>query len=165
MTALVVCVGNPLRGDDAVAWHVADLLSAGPARVITGHQLVPELAHDAAGASRLIVVDACDDGSPPGTVTVTEAVKTAVKGAVTEAVTEAARAPAVSHAFGPADLLALAAELYGAHPAATLVTVSVASTDVAIGLSPDVEAAVPIAAAAVRAALRDASRVTEDVRL
>jgi len=129
-----------------VAWHVAELLANEPSAppVITCHQLVPELAEDAAAASSVVVVDARDDGSPPGSVSVTTPSRP--RGQVRSV---------VSHGFGPADLLALAAELYGAHPDAVVVSVAVAATDVGIGLSPQVAAAVPVAAAAVCQTLRD----------
>ena len=46
MTTLVVCCGNLLCGDDAVAWAVAERLTAEDAglRIETCHALAPELA-------------------------------------------------------------------------------------------------------------------------
>jgi hydrogenase maturation protease len=44
---LIIGYGNPLREDDGVGWQVADQLlknSEGSIKVLTAHQLTPELA-------------------------------------------------------------------------------------------------------------------------
>ena len=40
---LIICFGNPLRGDDAVGWRVAERLPAADvgARVVACHALTP----------------------------------------------------------------------------------------------------------------------------
>lgn len=59
MAALVVAVGNTLRGDDGVAHRVADLLGAHPGvEVRRVHQLTPELAEEMARATTVVFVDA-----------------------------------------------------------------------------------------------------------
>ena len=65
---LVVGYGNPLCGDDGVGWHAAGLLASDPrldgVRVVTHHQLAPELATDVSRASLVVLVDASTDGDP-----------------------------------------------------------------------------------------------------
>jgi hydrogenase maturation protease len=56
--ALVIGIGNPLRGDDGVGWHLVAELG------LQCHQLTPELAETVAAAERLLVVDAWL--APPG---------------------------------------------------------------------------------------------------
>jgi hydrogenase maturation protease len=56
--ALVIGIGNPLRGDDGVGWYLVAGLG------LQRHQLTPELAETVAAAERLLVVDAWL--APPG---------------------------------------------------------------------------------------------------
>jgi hydrogenase maturation protease len=71
---LIVGYGNPLRSDDGFGWHAARLLAADPrlagARVLTLHQLTPELAADIASASLVVLVDASVVDAAPGSVAV-----------------------------------------------------------------------------------------------
>ena len=57
---LVVGYGNSLRGDDGIGWHAARLLTDDPrltgARVLTHHQLAPELAEALYGATPPMVL-------------------------------------------------------------------------------------------------------------
>jgi hydrogenase maturation protease len=50
--ALLIGIGNPLRGDDGVGWHLVEGLG------LQRHQLTPELAELVAAAERLLIVDA-----------------------------------------------------------------------------------------------------------
>ncbi len=50
--ALLIGIGNPLRGDDGVGWHLVEGLG------LQRHQLTPELAEAVAAAERLLIVDA-----------------------------------------------------------------------------------------------------------
>ena len=68
---LLIGVGNPLRGDDAVGAQVAKLLRA------RNHPSIRVIEHDGEGASLMeawtgvktvIVVDAVSSASPPGTI-------------------------------------------------------------------------------------------------
>ena len=132
---LVIGYGNLLRGDDAVGHVAVDAIGADPrfagVTVLTVHQLTPEIADDVAGATRLVIVDACDDGTPAGTVHLTE-------------VLAEAGAPSLTHHVSAGAVLALATALHGHAPPATVVTVAVADTSTGDGaLSPLVAAAVP----------------------
>jgi len=142
---LCIAFGNPLRGDDGVGWHVAAALRADQRTagmtIHPCHQLTPELAEDIACSGLVVLVDARDDGSPPGSVSVIEIAADLVAD-------ERGRA-ADSHSFGPVALVTLAAELFGRAPPVALVTVAVAAVDVGEHLSPPVELAVPVAVDAV----------------
>ena len=132
---LVIGYGNPLRGDDAVGQVVADAIAEDPrfagVTVLTVHQLAPEIADDVAGASRLVIIDARDDGTPAGTVHV-------------EDVLAEAGAPSLTHHVSAGTVLALATALHGRAPLATVVTVAIADTSTGDGaLTPLVAAAVP----------------------
>lgn len=59
--ALVIACGNPLRGDDGVAHIVADAILAWQlpdTRVMSVHQLMPELIDDMKSAKSVVFVDA-----------------------------------------------------------------------------------------------------------
>jgi hydrogenase maturation protease len=139
---LVVGYGNPLRGDDGLGWHAAGLLADDPrlrgAQVIGRHQLTPELAADFRDASLVILIDA-NVVDKAGAVSVRHIDPVAASGA------------ASSHHVEPAELMALAHELWGASPAVFVVSAGAASLEVGDGLSPAVEAALPAVVDAVAA--------------
>lgn len=71
MKAVVIGVGNRLRGDDGVGLVVCDLLLADPPAntEIHGFEHVPaELCEHWDGATTVVLVDACVSGAEPGTV-------------------------------------------------------------------------------------------------
>ena len=128
---LVICYGNPLRGDDGVGWRVADRLSGDPrmagADVLCRHQLTPELAEDVSRAARVVLVDARRGGRP---------------GAVETQPVEPAVSPAAwSHVLSPPALAAMSASLFGDAPPMVVVTIAGASFAHGERLSPAVEAA------------------------
>ena len=142
---LIVAYGNPRRGDDAVAWRIAErLASAAPhVETITRPGLVPELADEIALASLVVFVDV-KAGGKPGDVScrrVTPDDAASARGAQT-----------------PATLLALASGLSGRAPDAFLVTVSGARFAVGDPLSPAVSAAVDEATSRISALLTTRSR-------
>jgi hydrogenase maturation protease len=122
--ALIIGYGNTLRGDDGLGPYVADC------RRIACHELTPELAVPLSDASLVIFVDASRDRRP-GEVAC-ERVAPAPPGQV-----------ALSHAFTPEALLALARDLYGANPPAWLLSVGAGTLGYTEGLSPAVRAALP----------------------
>jgi hydrogenase maturation protease len=162
---LVVACGNTLRGDDAVGSEIAELLAAelegaGVLLIVTD-QLLPELAEDASRSRRVVFVDAAAD-RPAGSVGV-EAV-TARPGAADGGVSPGPPTGRVgrpsraldpfSHGMAPADVLALARDLYSATPDAVVVSVGAESFEPGAALSPAVRSAIPSAARAVLAAVR-----------
>jgi hydrogenase maturation protease len=123
--SLVVGYGNVLRGDDGVGPWVAEALAATAppdVRVLTVHQLTPELAEPLAEAEIVIFVDAhrAELGS---------CVKVC-------RVNAEPTADPLGHAVDPARLLALTQALYGATPDTFLVMIPAASFEVGETLSP-----------------------------
>jgi hydrogenase maturation protease len=112
---LVIGYGNPLRGDDGVAWRVAELLAADArlagARVLARHQLTPELAADVSRASLVLLVDASVGGAP-GSISV----RRVPPGPATPTTW--------SHHLDPETLAGLATALYGKVPLMTLVSIA-----------------------------------------
>jgi hydrogenase maturation protease len=126
---LIVGYGNPLRGDDAFGWRVAQRLLELPhdpsIEILCLHQLTPELMDPLSRADFAIFIDASAGEEP---------------GAIFERRIEpqpAARASFTHHAT-PEALLAGARALYG--QAAEAVMISVAGADFSLGtqLSPPV---------------------------
>ena len=137
---LVIGYGNALRTDDGVGPAVAERLADDPrlsgVDVRAAHQLTPELAFDAIGASLLVLVDAAAD-LPAGEVTVRRLDAGAVAGDV------------MTHHLDPAGLVGLARELWGTAPPVVLVSVGVSSLELGDTLTADVEEAIPRAVDAV----------------
>jgi hydrogenase maturation protease len=139
---LVVGYGNPLRGDDGIGWHAAELLANDPrlagARVLAQYQLVPELALDISRASLVVLVDAAVNGQP-GSVSVRWIGPCPVAPA------------ALSHHLGPEALAGLAKDLYGVVPAIAVVSLAAGSFGEGDRLSGAVEQALPELVEAVAA--------------
>ncbi len=137
---LVIGYGNPLRSDDGVGRAVAARLAGDPrlegADIRIEHQLTPEMALDASGASLLVLVDAAA-GEQPGRVSVHRLEPDADPG------------NAWTHHLDPSGLVGLARELWGAAPPVVVISVGPASLEVGERLSSVVTAAVERAADAV----------------
>jgi hydrogenase maturation protease len=143
---LVIACGNPLRGDDAVGPTAADIVSSWEApgvKVLTVHQLVPELIDEMQQVQRVLFIDAAtnaDDG--PFQSTVVEPMKS-------------------SRFFGhyetAANLLALLHELGGPTPDAWLVSISALSFDHGMALTVSVKCNMHTALVWIRGWLAEAS--------
>lgn len=148
---LVIGYGNPLRGDDGVGWAVVEALDGTLAAAQTaaqkaaqqtavsthvGHQLLPELSEPISDADHVIFVDAAVSGSP---------------GQIAETtVTPAPPGPnPFTHHLTPSGLLAMARDVYGRLPLATLITITGHDFSFSEQLSPPVAAAVPQVAARI----------------
>jgi hydrogenase maturation protease len=142
----VVAYGNPLRGDDGVAWRVAERLehAGDPVVPLTLQQLTPELALVLCQADGVVFVDA-DARGTPGAVRVAEL----------RAEEGGAAGARLGHDLTPEALLALARGLYGARPRAALVTISGERFEHGETLSPAVRRAVPRAMRAIRRLARE----------
>lgn len=141
-SSLVVCWGNPLRGDDGAGSRVAAELARDAglgATVLDVHQLTPELAEDLAAAERVVFVDASVEAD-------------CVKATPVQA---AAGREVQTHRATPEALLDLARRLYGAAPKAWLVPVPARQFAVGTEMSGPTAAAVREAAALVRGLLRE----------
>ncbi len=141
---LVLAVGNPLRSDDGLAWHVADELRRNnlppDVEIITIHQLAPELAENVSSADLVIFVDASSLGEP-GTLSCEKIAPVPVESGS-------------SHHFSPQALLELAAMLYGHPPAAYLVSIAGQNFDHGELLSPEVSKSIPSLVAKMRELIR-----------
>lgn len=137
--SLVIGVGNPLREDDGVGWHLAEALAQAGAEVYTCHQLLPELAAELSRVDLVLFADARAEG-PPGQVRCQPL--------------EAGVAPGYSHHLDAPGLLAWVQALYGCCPQAHLLSVAGAAFGYREGLSPAVAAALPAALAQARALLQ-----------
>jgi len=133
--ALVIGIGNSLRGDDGVGWHLAEEL-ANRVNVRCLHQLTPELAEDLAEVEQVLFIDAwlAPAGAAPSLQPFTAA-GCAVGGS----------AAAGSHRLEPAQLLALAQVLYGAAPQASQLLVPAFAFPHGDVLSPDLQQSLPTA--------------------
>jgi hydrogenase maturation protease len=131
---LIIGYGNRMRTDDAVGAEAADRLAESyrddpRVRVMSSHQLMPEMASDIAEAEFLLLLDA-DAGGVPGAITKT-------------VVTARADECSFTHNCTPAALLFAARSLYGHTPKAVSLTLAAASFDVGMGLSPTASRRLP----------------------
>jgi len=147
--ALILACGNSLRGDDAVALHVARELRSGlcePETVIhSATQWTPELAENISESELVIFVDASAVLSP-GAVQIRK-------------ISPAPDQPgSFSHRSRPTGLLALAKRLYGQYPSrAFLITIGAQSFELSEELSEPARLAIPEAIAQIRAILSGVS--------
>lgn len=138
--ALVLGIGNPLRGDDGFGAAVIDALRA--EGVMEGvelravHQLTPELVDELTEVERVAFVDASVD-LPPGELHETEIVV-------------AGSRPSFTHHLAPRDLCALARQAGERVPRARVFAVGAESLGHDEVLSPPVREAVEPMAARVR---------------
>ncbi len=130
---VVVGYGNPLRGDDAVGWRVAESVATDArlvgAHVLTAHQLLPELAVELGEAGLAVLVDA-RVGEPPGSISVMHIAPCAERGPF-------------GHHLTPAALAALAVAVAGRSADVVVVSIGIESTEPGAGLSHAVAEAVP----------------------
>ena len=133
---LVIGYGNPLCGDDGVAWHVVEtletLLPVDSTAAI--HQLTPEWAEAISRVDRVIFVDAAV-GS--------------VAGEIQSFLIAPSAGSSGSHEMTPEGILAMAADLFGHCPPAHMLTITGGSFDLSETLTPPVAAAVPSAVAVI----------------
>jgi hydrogenase maturation protease len=123
---LVLCFGNPLRGDDAVGWRVAEQLAAGDTWVcvVACHALVAELAAVIAAAEVIIFVNA-SAGARSGEVHCTR-------------IHPVNASAATQRGDTTAGLLALAKIRYHSRPAVYLITIAAEQFEMGTPLSPAV---------------------------
>ena len=139
---LIACVGNMLRRDDGFGFAVAARLRDLPAGAelletgIGGVALLQELMQ---GCDGLIIVDAVDRGTEPGTVFLIE-----------PDIGEPSGVPDI-HLANPDQVLALAKALDCLPPRVLLVGCQPRGDDLGVGLSPAVDRAVDVAVEQVRA--------------
>ena len=127
---LIIGYGNPVCGDDGVAWHIVEALSPSlpDGAVHAIHQLTPEWAGPVSRVEHVIFVDAAVDGAP---------------GEVRCIPISPASKRLGSHEMTPDGLMGMALALYGECPPAHLVTVTGGSFALSESLSEKVATAVP----------------------
>lgn len=140
--SLVLACGNPLRGDDGVAWRVADALREdadfASVELIVTQQWLPEHAEAVSRVDSVIFVDCSASGSPGG-----------VEVVGVKAANELARI--FTHDLDPASLLGLSKRLYSRIPScAFVVTIEGESFALEESLSVAASDAIPIAVASIR---------------
>jgi hydrogenase maturation protease len=145
---LVVGIGNRLRGDDgagpAVAERVREQLGDGV--LVVEHDGEPAALLDLLSRARVaVLVDAAQQGTPPGTCTRIDAGAGPLPAAIGAVST---------HGVGLAEAIELGRALGRLPPALDVVCVEGDSYGIGDGLSPAVAAAIGPAADEVRAALR-----------
>ena len=145
-SVLVIAWGNPLREDDAVAWHVLEGLrtlrprpSLPALHLRHAHQLTPEMAECVSRARGVVFVDARRDGTP-GEVRC-------------EPIEPGAGTNPLAHSLSPQALLLYAEHLYGRAPQAVVLSIAGERFGMGEALSTPVRRAIP---RAIRVVLRQA---------
>lgn len=135
---LVLACGNTVRGDDGVGpwlaqWAAGRFAREPAVRVLASHQWTPDVAEDLAQAESAIFIDCAIDSDPGAVRVLPVAPASSVEALAT-------------HHVGAPELLALARDFYGAHPAqALLLTVGAGSTTFGETFSLAVTGALPAA--------------------
>ena len=142
---LIVGYGNPLRCDDGLGWSAAEVLSRSlpfsGIEIVVCHQLTPELADSLRSADIAFFIDAAHNGQP---------------GEVSCELVTLELGIIRSHQLSPANLLALAQQLYGATPRAFTVSLCGEFFEHGATLSSTVQAALPKLIARVEGLIRQA---------
>lgn len=135
--ALLIGYGNPLRGDDAIGYRVAEAVEARGFRGVSAlcrQQLAPELAEPIAAAARVVFLDA---RLPDGRAGLSaERLWPPPAGSGSADGAQPTSAGALDHAWSPTALLSLARAIYGRAPQAWLVTAPAPHRDLCEHLSP-----------------------------
>jgi hydrogenase maturation protease len=146
---LVIGIGNPLRGDDALGWHATRQLAQGwgaateaqflednrclsadeSVEIMTCQQMTLDLVEPVHEAGKVIFIDAGVKGEPGSLVCQTVAPDSPQN--------------LISHQFDAPTLLAAVKALYGVCPEAVVLTVTASSFDFVEELSPPVAARLP----------------------
>ena len=124
---LIIGYGSPLRGDDNIGCHVAEMLERhycndSDVRVLGSHQLTPEMAEDVAASEFVLFLDAAVGPQA---------------GEIKQIAVNPQPGPLnFAHHLHPDLLLAATMELYGSVPPAQLLTIVGAAFELGDRLSP-----------------------------
>lgn len=134
MRSLVVGIGHPFRGDDAVGPRLAAALAGTvAAEIIAHHGEGTDLMERWQGFERVIVVDAMVSGAPIGTIRVWDAVAGSLP---------ATLFPKGSHLFGLVEAIEMARLLGRLPPALSVIGVEGVRFAMGEALSAEVEQAI-----------------------
>jgi hydrogenase maturation protease len=131
---LIIGYRSPLRGDDNIGCHVAQMLEQyyrqdPEVRVLGSHQLTPEMAEDVAASEFVLFLDAAAGPEP---------------GEIKQIAVKPQPGPfSFAHQSHPDLLLAATMELYGSAPRAELLTIVGAAFELGDRLSPAVMRRLP----------------------
>jgi len=147
---LMIGYGNPLRSDDAIGPHIAQMmeqcLKPETVQVITTYQLTPELVEPIQHAKLVVFIDA-RVGQRPGKV-------------VWENVNPEISTGAFTHHVTPGTLLGAADVLYAAKPEGILISIVGADFDYGSDLSDQLKRMLPEIAEQVEAIIKTNVKVT-----
>jgi hydrogenase maturation protease len=160
---LIIAYGNPLRCDDGIAWRAADSLEGGfpesEVEILRLHQLAPEIADSVRQRELVLFVDAAEvEVTRPGEIRARE-VSTSEIGE--------SRPSHFSHAFSPAQVLAIARDVFKAAPKAFVITIAGDNFEHGEYLSATVANALPELIARVEQLVEQAlpkARTTKDAK-
>lgn len=151
---VVIAYGNPLRGDDGLAWRAAGQLkktfASSDVEVLEQQQLVPELAESISCAKAVIFVDAAAAHG------IRDHAEICIVELGKEEVLRASES-AFHHHISPASLVALAEKLYGARPHVFVATLTGRDFGAGERLSTSVERAMPEFVSRIETLIRDLS--------
>jgi hydrogenase maturation protease len=123
---LIIGIGNPIRGDDALGWRVIDYLAETidqpDIQLLQVQQLTLDLVEPISEVNKVIFIDACI-GDQQGFVE-TQYINS-----------DSSLDSPITHFFDPNTLLSAVQALYGQHPEAILYTVQTRSFDFCSDLS------------------------------
>ncbi len=131
---LIIGYGSPMRGDDNIGCHVAQMLEHHyhddpEVRVIGSHQLTPEMAEDLAASEFVLFLDAAVGPQA---------------GEIKRRIVKPQPGPlSFAHHLDPTLLLSATMELYGSVPRAELLTIVGAAFELGDRLSPVVVRLLP----------------------
>ena len=135
---LILGLGNPLLGDEGIGVRVVEELKGlelpDGVTVVEGGTAGLGLIGLMEGYQRVIIVDAADMGHPPGRV---------VRFTPLEAQFKTVEAPLSLHQIGLGEVLALAKALEVVPAELVIIGVQPSRVEGGIGLSPEVEGAIP----------------------
>lgn len=138
---VIIGYGNPVRGDDALGWEIAQRLQAElnhpDVKIIAAHQLMPEHVEDVSSAELVIFVDAAEEGTPG-------------EMQVSKVVLDPALPPSFTHHISPVLLLSYSRALFGNSPRGWLITVPGICFDCVEALTEPVARAVPVVLQKIR---------------
>jgi hydrogenase maturation protease len=148
--SMVLGIGNVLMTDEGVGVRAAELLAERVpegVRVLAPGSIGPTTVAELSGVRQLLVLDCVDRGFAPGSIVRLD------PGSIRDVPTSAS-----AHEFGVRDLLVLAEQAGGAPRDVLVLGVQPARIEPGVGLSREVEAALPVLVEAALATVAEWTR-------
>ena len=134
MARVLIGIGNPDRGDDAVGWAVADQVQGWAVERSVGGGF--DLVDRWGAGDDVVIVDAMRSGAEPGTITRFDANSEELPFGVFSS----------THSFGPAAVVALANSLQKMPRSLTVVGIEADTFDMGAAMTPAVAVAASVVA-------------------